>query len=80
MAAGILQEATFPTWIGNSIMVKQHDGSWRMFINYSNLNNAFQKDHYPLPEIEQKVESLKEGFQLKCFLDAYKGYHQVQMR
>nr|KAJ0218981.1 hypothetical protein LSAT_V11C300130530 [Lactuca sativa] len=60
-------------------MVKKHYGSWRMCINYSNLDNACPKDHYPLPEIDPKVESM-EGFQLKCFLDTYKGYHQVKMR
>ncbi|GKC66155.1 retrovirus-related pol polyprotein from transposon TNT 1-94 [Tanacetum coccineum] len=33
---------------------------------------------YPLPKIDWKVESLC-GFPFKCFLDAYKGYHQIQM-
>ncbi|GJV42802.1 hypothetical protein Tco_1427338 [Tanacetum coccineum] len=33
---------------------------------------------YPLPEIDWKVESLC-GYPFKCFLDAYKGYHQIQM-
>ncbi|GJV75460.1 reverse transcriptase domain-containing protein [Tanacetum coccineum] len=28
--------------------------------------------------IDWKIESLS-GFRLKCFLDAYKGYHQIQM-
>ncbi|GJW31262.1 reverse transcriptase domain-containing protein [Tanacetum coccineum] len=41
-------------------------------------NKACPKDYYPLPEIDWKVESLS-GFQLKCFLDTYKGYHQIQM-
>ncbi|GJU62271.1 reverse transcriptase domain-containing protein [Tanacetum coccineum] len=31
-----------------------------------------------MPEIDQKLESL-EGFKLTCFLDAYKGYHQICM-
>ncbi|GJY83404.1 reverse transcriptase domain-containing protein [Tanacetum coccineum] len=35
-------------------------------------------DCYPLPEIDWKVESLC-GYPFKCFLDAYKGYHQIQM-
>nr|GEU61759.1 reverse transcriptase domain-containing protein [Tanacetum cinerariifolium] len=35
-------------------------------------------DFYPLPEIDWKVESLC-GYPFKCFLDAYKGYHQMQM-
>ncbi|GKB62261.1 reverse transcriptase domain-containing protein [Tanacetum coccineum] len=32
----------------------------------------------PLPKIDWKVESLC-GYPFKCFLDAYKGYHQIQM-
>ncbi|GJT03970.1 reverse transcriptase domain-containing protein [Tanacetum coccineum] len=37
-----------------------------------------RKDLYPLPEIDWKIESLM-GFKYKCFLDAYKGYHKIQM-
>ena len=76
---GIIREAIFPTWIANPVMVKKPNGSWRMCIDYSDLNNACPKDCYPLPEIDQKVESL-EGFKYKCFLDAHKGYHQILMR
>ncbi|GKF13062.1 hypothetical protein Tco_0050988, partial [Tanacetum coccineum] len=36
------------------------------------------KTCYPLPKIDWKAESLL-GFRLKCFLDTYKGYHQIQM-
>nr|GEW56952.1 reverse transcriptase domain-containing protein [Tanacetum cinerariifolium] len=35
-------------------------------------------DCYPLPEIDWKVKSLC-GYPFKCFLDAYKGYHQIQL-
>nr|GEU78405.1 reverse transcriptase domain-containing protein [Tanacetum cinerariifolium] len=37
-----------------------------------------EKDYYPFLEIDSKIESVV-GFLLKCFLDAYKGYDQVQM-
>nr|KAJ0224953.1 hypothetical protein LSAT_V11C100048380 [Lactuca sativa] len=76
--AGIMREAVFPTWIVNPVMARKHDGSWRMCIDLSNINKACPKDCYPLPEIDQKVELL-QGFKLKCFLDAYKGYHQIMM-
>nr|GEU38146.1 reverse transcriptase domain-containing protein [Tanacetum cinerariifolium] len=36
------------------------------------------EDCYPLSEIEWKVKSLR-GYPIKCFLDAYKGYHQIQL-
>nr|GEX65982.1 reverse transcriptase domain-containing protein [Tanacetum cinerariifolium] len=35
-------------------------------------------DCYPLPEIDWKVESLC-SYPFKCFLDAHKGYHQIQL-
>ncbi|GJR36418.1 reverse transcriptase domain-containing protein [Tanacetum coccineum] len=49
-----------------------------MCVDFKNLNKACPKGGYPLPEIDWKVESLC-GFPFKCFLDAYKGYHQIQM-
>nr|GEU96253.1 reverse transcriptase domain-containing protein [Tanacetum cinerariifolium] len=36
------------------------------------------EDCYPLLEIDWKVESLC-GYPFKCFMDAYKGYHQIQL-
>nr|GEU65924.1 reverse transcriptase domain-containing protein [Tanacetum cinerariifolium] len=49
-----------------------------MHVDFKDLNKVCPKDGYPLPEIDWKVESLC-GFPFKCFLDAYKGYHQIQM-
>ncbi|GKB79988.1 reverse transcriptase domain-containing protein [Tanacetum coccineum] len=49
-----------------------------MCIDLKNVNSARPKDYYPLPDIDGKIESVL-GFQYKCFLDAYKGYHQAQM-
>nr|GEZ78410.1 reverse transcriptase domain-containing protein [Tanacetum cinerariifolium] len=37
-----------------------------------------REDCYPLSEIDWKVESLC-GYHFKCFLDAYKCYHQIQL-
>ncbi|XP_076950167.1 uncharacterized protein LOC143623056 [Bidens hawaiensis] len=39
-------------------------------------NPACPKDSYPLPEIDLKVDAVAP-FKFKCFLDAYKGYHQI---
>ncbi|GJU66392.1 reverse transcriptase domain-containing protein [Tanacetum coccineum] len=78
LRAGIVRPVKCPTWISNPVLVKKVDGSWRMCIEFKNINAACPKDYYPLPEIDSKIESVM-GFPLKCFLDAYKGYHQVQM-
>ncbi|GJW15401.1 hypothetical protein Tco_0019534, partial [Tanacetum coccineum] len=52
--------------------------SWRMFVDFTNLNKACPQDCYLLSEIDWNVESLSD-YPFKCFLDAYKGYHQIQM-
>ncbi|GJY68793.1 reverse transcriptase domain-containing protein [Tanacetum coccineum] len=78
MTAGIMREVHYHDWLSNPVMVKKHDDSWRMCVDFKDLNKACPKDGYPLPEIDWKVESLC-GFPFKCFLDAYKGYHQIQM-
>ena len=76
--ARILRTVFFPKWVANPVMVRKSDNTWRMCIDFTSLNKACPKDSYPLPEIDQKIESL-EGYKLKCFLDAYKGYHQIHM-
>nr|GEV66470.1 reverse transcriptase domain-containing protein [Tanacetum cinerariifolium] len=52
--------------------------SWRMCVDFIDLNKSCPQDCYPLPKIDWKVESLC-GYPFKCFLDAYKGYHQIQL-
>ncbi|GJY69036.1 reverse transcriptase domain-containing protein [Tanacetum coccineum] len=78
LKAGIVRRVRYPTWVANPVLVKKVDGSWRMCIDFKDLNKACPNDLYPLPEIDWKIESLM-GFQYKCFLDSYKGYHQIQM-
>ncbi|GJY20693.1 hypothetical protein Tco_0393259 [Tanacetum coccineum] len=78
LKAGIVRRVRYPTWVANPVLVKKVDGSWRMYIDFKDLNKACPKDLYPLLEIDWKIEWLM-GFQYKCFLDAYKGYHQIQM-
>ncbi|GJR46182.1 reverse transcriptase domain-containing protein [Tanacetum coccineum] len=76
--AEIMKEVHYHSWLSNPIMVKKHDWSWRMCVDFKDLNKACPRDGYPLPKIDWKVESLC-GYPFKCFLDAYKGYHQIKM-
>ena len=43
------------------------------------LNKACPKDLFPLPRIDQVVNSTS-GCETLCFLDAYSGYHQIAMK
>nr|GEZ41919.1 reverse transcriptase domain-containing protein [Tanacetum cinerariifolium] len=76
--AKIMREVHYHDWLSNPIMVKKHDGSWRMCVDFTGLNKSCPKYYYPLLKIDWKVESLC-GYPFKCFLDTYKGYHHIQM-
>nr|GEV16747.1 reverse transcriptase domain-containing protein [Tanacetum cinerariifolium] len=53
--AGIMREVYYHDWLSNPVMVKKHDGSWRMCVDFTDLNKACPQDCYPLPEIDWKV-------------------------
>ncbi|XP_073138654.1 uncharacterized protein [Henckelia pumila] len=46
-----------------------------MCMDFRDLNKACPKDCYPLPRIDQLVDSTF-GYKMFCFMDAYQGYHQ----
>ena len=49
-----------------------------MCVDFTNLNKACPQDPFPLPRIDQIVDSTAEC-DLLCFLDAFSGYHQIKM-
>ena len=49
-----------------------------MCVDYTSLNKACPKDPFPLPRIDQIVDSTA-GCETLCFHDAYSGYHQTAM-
>jgi hypothetical protein len=76
--AGFIEEVHHPVWLANPVIVPKANGKLRMCIDYTSLNNACPKDPYPLPRIDQIVDSTS-GCDLLSFLDAYSGFHQIQM-
>ncbi|WVZ93644.1 hypothetical protein U9M48_039609 [Paspalum notatum var. saurae] len=56
----------------------ENGGKLRMCIDYIDLNKACPKDPYPLPRIDQIVDSTA-GCEMLSFLDAYSGFHQIRM-
>nr|AAU90238.1 putative polyprotein [Oryza sativa Japonica Group] len=76
--AGFIREVIHPEWLANPVVVPKANGKLRMCIDYTDLNKACPKDPYPLPRIDQIVDSTA-GCDLLCFLDAYSGYHQIRM-
>ncbi|XP_012850074.1 PREDICTED: uncharacterized protein LOC105969843 [Erythranthe guttata] len=78
LEAGHIREIQFPTWLSNAVLVKKAEGKWRMCIDFRDLNQACPKDHYPLPRIDQLVDSTA-GCAMLSMMDASQGYHQIRL-
>nr|CAE02458.1 OSJNBa0042D13.11 [Oryza sativa Japonica Group] len=76
LRAGVIQEIDHPEWLANPVLVRKSNGKWRMCVDFTDLNKACPKDDFPLPRIDQLVDSTA-GCKLMSFLDAYSGYHQI---
>ena len=78
MVAKFIREVYYPNWLANVVMDKKANGKWRMCVNFTDLNKACPKDSYPLPRIDQLVDSTA-GHKLLSFMDAFSGYNQIRM-
>ena len=76
--AKFIREVYYPNWLANVVMVKKANGKWRMCVDFTDLNKACPKDSYPLPCIDQLVDSTA-GHRLLSFMDTFSGYNQIRM-
>jgi NADH:ubiquinone oxidoreductase subunit len=74
--AGFIEEVHHPVWLANLVIVPKANGKLQMCIDYTSLNKACPKDPYPLPRIDQIMDSTSRC-DLLSFLDAYSGFHQI---
>nr|GEY09450.1 reverse transcriptase domain-containing protein [Tanacetum cinerariifolium] len=69
VGARIMREVHYHDWLSNPVMVKKHDGSWRMCVDFKDLNKACPKDEafkqmkqliaeLPLPTAPMEKEEL----------------------
>jgi hypothetical protein len=76
--ARLIRKMAHPTWIANPVFVSKANGNGCLCVDFTSLNKAYAKDPYPLPSIDQIIDSTA-GCDLLCFLDAFSGYHQIKM-
>ena len=63
---------------GHVVLVSKKGEKWRVCVDYTDLNEACQKDNFPLPQIDHIVDTLV-GHGMLSFLDVFLGYHQIPM-
>ena len=78
LAANFIREVYHSEWLANVVMAKIANGKWRICVYFMDLNDACPKDSFPLPRIDQLVDSTA-GHKLLTFMDAFFGHNQTQM-
>ena len=75
LAAKFIREIKKSDWVANPVLVpKKNTDILRMCVDFTSLNKCCPKDHFPLPRIDQIVDSTA-GCERLCFLDAYSVSH-----
>ncbi|GJV75851.1 hypothetical protein Tco_1507435 [Tanacetum coccineum] len=75
---GFIRPSTSP-WGAPILFVKMKDGSFRMCIDYQELNKLTVKNRYPLPRIDNLFDQL-QGSSVYSKIDLRSCYHQLRVR
>nr|GEZ02981.1 putative reverse transcriptase domain-containing protein [Tanacetum cinerariifolium] len=75
---GFIRPSSSP-WGAPVLFVKKKDGSFRMCIDYRELNKLTMKNRYPLPRIDDLFDQL-QGSSIYSKIDLRSGYHQLRVR
>ncbi|GJY26660.1 putative reverse transcriptase domain-containing protein [Tanacetum coccineum] len=75
---GFIRPSSSP-WGASVLFVKKKDGSFRMCIDYRELNKLTVKNRYPLLRIDDLFDHL-QGSSIYSKIDLRSGYHQLRVR
>ena len=75
---GFIRAVKYPEWLTNMVVIPRKGDKWKVCVDYTDLNDTCPKDNFPLPRIDQIVDS-SAGHYMLYFLDAFSGYHQIPM-
>nr|GFC05903.1 putative reverse transcriptase domain-containing protein [Tanacetum cinerariifolium] len=75
---GFIRPSSSP-WGAPVLFVKKKDGSFRMYIDYQELNKLTVENRYSPPRIDDLFDQL-QGSSVYSKIDLRSGYHQLRVR
>ena len=75
-----LARPSYSPYAAPALLVGKKDGTWRMVVDYKKLNNITIKDNYPLPNMEQALQTLGGGYGFFSKLDLKSGFWQIPVK
>ena len=78
LEVGFIREVKYPEWLANVVVVLKKGGKWRIYVDYTDLNEACPKDSFPLLRLDQIVDATA-GHDILSFMDSFSSYYQIPM-
>ncbi len=76
LAVGFIESIEEVTWLSPIVIVPPKNGKLRIYIDFIKLNTTTKKDPYPLPFIDEVLNTIA-GYEAYSFFHGYLGYHQI---
>ena len=78
LKVGFIRPIKNPKWLANVVPVKRKNGQIRICIYFRDLNKAYPKDEFPLPNVDTLIDATA-AHQRFSFMDYFSGYNQIKM-
>ena len=75
---GFIRPSISP-WGVPMLFVKKKDGTWRLCIDYRQLNKVTIRNKYPLPRVDDLIDQL-QGVKVFSKINLRSGYYQLRIR
>ena len=78
LKVGFIRAIDYAEWISNIVLVSKHDKSICVCIDFRDLNLAYLKDDFPLPNIDM-IMDMTTGYEMYSLMDGFSRYNQIKI-
>ena len=78
LEAGFIYHILDSKWVSQLVNIHKKNEKWKICVDYREFNKATQKYHFPLPFIDQFLDTLS-GKILFSSVDGFSRYNKIQI-